>query len=55
MFKAIDIDAFVVHNENDSRLKNVCCLLHACYDEEPMNPFLTSAVSMQVLKTWEWL
>ena len=45
MFKAIDIDAFVVHNENDSRLKNVCYLLHVCYDEEPMNPFLTSAVS----------
>lgn len=45
MFKAVNINAFVVHNENDSRLKNVCYLLHVCYDEEPKNRWLTSAVS----------
>lgn len=45
MFKAVDIDAFVVHDQNDSRLGDVCYLLHVRYDEESKYPALLLGTS----------
>ena len=52
MFKAVDIDAFLVRNENDSRLKNVCYLLHVCYDEESKSPALLLGTSDASIANW---